>query len=298
MADERDPVTEDAHGEGPAPLPRAEGQGDEPTQRMPVDDPTSTFDPFADDDDDDTDDEVTRALPADGEATRALPADGEATRALPADGEATRQVTPQIWAARVPVPVEDAPLRDPSPAQWREESEPQERGGSLVRPAVITLIVLILLAMLGTGLWLIFKGSGRSSAPTPGTSATPSGIPAPTETGTDTDTPTAASTTVTGQVAVPDVVGQTEAAAGQLLTAKGLTYTVVRRSVAGADPGTVTAAQPGAGTMVGPGTRVTLIVAAAPTPAPTTPGPTTPGPTRSAQATPSRVPTSQPPANQ
>jgi hypothetical protein len=270
MADERDAVTEDAHGDGPAP-PSPVTPGDEATRRVPVDEPTSTFNPFADADEAD-------------DATRAIPAD-EATRAIPADAAATQRVTPQIWAARARVPVDDvAPVRDPAPAEWQGETDGEERTGSWVRPVVITLIALVLLAMLGTGLWLIFNGIGRLSTPTPGNTATPSGIPAPTPTATETATPTAQST-VAGQVPIPNLTGETEAAAKQQLTAMGLTYLVVRRSVAGATPGTVTATDPGAGTMVGAGTRVTLIVASAPAPA---------TPTRTTPPTPTRTPTKQP----
>ncbi|WP_203935507.1 PASTA domain-containing protein [Planosporangium mesophilum] len=264
-----------------------------------MDEPTSTFNPFDDDSDDDSDADESRTVPLDADATRPVASNGPAdetrpmtladeTRPMtPADADATRRVTPQIWAARAPVPVPDA-VPAPAPVGWREESAEAEPPGFWARPAVIALIVVILLAMLGTGLWLIFSGLGRPSVSTPATSATPSAAPAPTETASQPESQAespAPSATATGRVAVPDVVGQSEAAAREQLTAVGLTYTVTRRPVAGVSPGTVAATEPAAGTMVSAGSRVTLVVASAPTPAATT---------GTRTQTPTRPPTTQP----
>jgi hypothetical protein len=237
MSDERDRATEDR-------------QGDDATQRMPADEPTSTFDPFADDD-----------------------KDPGATRAMPAGDEATQKVTPQVWSARASVPVHDfEPVPGPAAAQWQEENADR----SWLRPVVIALVVLILLGMLGAGLWLIFSRLGGRSAPAPVITATTSGVPTPTGIPSATEAPTAPATTAVAQVPVPDVVGQSEAAAKQQLAAMGLSFTVSRRAASGVNPGTVTATQPGAGAMVPRGAQVTLIVAA------------TPAPTRSALPAPSR----------
>jgi serine/threonine-protein kinase len=89
-------------------------------------------------------------------------------------------------------------------------------------------------------------------------------------------------------VAVPGLVGQSEAAAKQQLIAKGLAFTVSRRAASGVNPGTVLATDPGAGAMVAVGSQVSLVVAAAPAPAPTTAAPTrraSPTPTPSATLT-------------
>jgi hypothetical protein len=265
MADERDPATED--------------HGHEATRRMPADEPTSTFNPFSDDDED-----------ADPEATRAMPADAEATRAMPADAEATRKVTPQIWAGRASVPLNDPePVPGPTAAQWQEETAGEDVDGSWLRPVAIAVVVLILLAMLGTGLWLIFNRSGGPSAPAPGITATASGIPTPTGTPTapTTTAPTTTAPTAAAQVAVPDLVGQSEAVAKQQLTAMGLAFTVTRRAGSGVNPGTVLATEPGAGARVAAGSQVTLVVAAAPAPTTAAPSKTAP-PTR--PVSPSAVP--------
>jgi hypothetical protein len=293
MADERDPAAEDSHR-------------DDATGRTPVDEHTSRFDPFTDDDhDDDADIETTRAMPADGDATRAMPADGEVTRAMPVDGDATRampadaevtqKVAPHVWAARAAVPLSGPEtVSGPVPAQWQEGIGDENADRSWLRPVVIALVVLILLAMLGIGLWLIFNRSGGRSAPAPGVTVTPSGIATPTATLPATETPaapTTAPTTAVTQVAVPDLVGQSEASAKQQLTAKGLAFTVSRRAASGVNAGTVIATEPGPGAMVAPGTQVTLVVAAAPaatTPTPARSPSTSPRPTASPSA--SRVP--------
>ncbi|MGC9666951.1 PASTA domain-containing protein [Planosporangium sp. 12N6] len=280
-------MDEDARDDGRVPSSR-DAQGGEATRPMPGGEPTSTFDPFADDH---AENEATRRLPDDPGTTRPMPTGDEATRRLPAD-EATRRVTPQIWAARVPAPVEDVPVRDQVPQEWEQESGPPERDRAWVRPVVITVVVAILLAMLGTGLWLIFTAFGRPSTPVPGFSVTPSGTPVPSVTAPATEAPTSApptaataTATAPAQVGVPDLAGQSEASAKERLTGMGLTYTVIRRFTAGVAPGTVTATQPGAGTMVGPGTRVTLIVAAPPAATPTPTRTATPAPTASSPPT-------------
>jgi hypothetical protein len=300
MADERNPATDDRAASDQVPPSPAGGAPRGAAED--ADQHTSTFDPFADDDDDDDgaagrpgDDatvavpaggDATRAMPAADDATRAMPADEGATQAVPADGDATQRVAPHIWAARVHVPPADvAPAPQPA-TQWPEGyGEPGYGGGerSWLRPAVIALVVLILLAMLGTGLWLIFNRTDTRQAPvpaipapasgnaTPSATATVSATPTQTATGTPTASPTSQATatptptpTAAAAVAVPNLVGQTEAEAKRQLTAKGLTYQVTRRTTTGAPAGTVIATEPGSGSMVAKGTQVILTVAQAP----------------------------------
>jgi PASTA domain len=316
--------------------PDAAGEPDEATRRMPADEPTSAYDPFEEADSGDVrdaSDDNVRAGPGPdsaGDATRPMRPDDEATTrpmrpeeattqrvpdsdrtaAMPADSELTRRVQPHVWAARVPVPPEDVPPpmpaadipppREPAPPRWQGEDGEDEPDRSWVRPVVITLVVVILLAMLGTGLWLIFNRPGGPSTPAPGLppAPTPSAVPTPTATASPTGTATATgtapttgapappppptTTAATARVSVPDLVGASEASAEQQLTAMGLTYTVARRTTSGAQPGTVIGTEPGPGAVVDKGSQVLLIVAAAPpTQAPGTPTPTpTPTPTR------------------
>ncbi|NJC68787.1 PASTA domain-containing protein [Planosporangium thailandense] len=283
MADERDEATEN-------------DRRDEATRRMSADDPTSTFDPFADDDDVDADLASTQALPPDVGSTQALPHDFASTRPMPEDLESTRPMSanghgtppqePGVWAARASVPVAADPVPAPEPPPWQEEFGAERSDRSWLRPVLIALVVLVLLAMLGTGLWLIFNHVAGRSAPTTVVPATATAASSSTATAPASQAPPAAPTTAPtaatpDQIAVPDVVGQSEGAARQQLAAYGLTATVARRVTGGAAPGTVIATDPGAGTMVAAGSRVTLVVAAAPVPAPTTA-------TRSASPTPAR----------
>jgi PASTA domain len=263
------------------------------------------------------------ATVADSDATVVTPADAtsrlppsDATTRLPAS-DATRRVTPLIWAARVQVPPEDvAPVREPVPVEWQPATGSRSgdtgadgdgaddgAGGSRLRPMMIPLIVVVLLAMLGTGLWLIFNRSsnGTGLTPTPIASTVASDTAAPTDTDlasetaapTDTATateapsPTGVPTTVAptttqlpapppatptaGLVAVPDVVGDPVTDAERQLTAKGLTYRVV-----GGRDGTVVTTRPRAGTMVARGTEVVLVVVGGtPSPSPDANAPAT-----------------------
>jgi cytoskeletal protein RodZ len=176
----------------------------------------------------------------------------------------------------VPIDAEPAPVR--APAEW-EELRDERPDRSWLRPVLLAVVVLALLGILGAGLWLIFNGVGNRPGPAPVIPVTSAGVSGPTQSA----PPTEAPTTAPAQVSVPDVVGQSESAARQQLTAQGLTVSVSRRTTSGVNPGTVIATDPGAGQVVDAGAQVTLIVAAAPAPAPTTPSPTP-----SARPTPSR----------
>ena len=90
-----------------------------------------------------------------------------------------------------------------------------------------------------------------------------------------------------GKVAVPNVVGQTEAAARAALTNAGFDPVVVTQESATDTAGTVLAQSPTAGTLLQQGRTVTITVATAPTPSPTP----TPTATPTATATPTPTPT-------
>jgi PASTA domain len=205
----------------------------------------------------------------------------------------TQRVTPQIWAARVPIRPDDvAPVREPVPPEWEqpeEEPQPAEPGSAesrpAVHPAVLGLVIVVLLAMLGTGLWLIFHRSTATPVSVPSLPPVASAPPTPADTATAADTgtptqqPTPTAPTPTGVpttapatatqapapppppsspalVAVPDgLVGLRVQDAERRLTAAGLTYTVV-----GLRAGKVTATSPESGTTVPRGSQVTLVV--------------------------------------
>src|SRR5262249_41669959 len=60
------------------------------------------------------------------------------------------------------------PLREAVPAEWPpepggdlgDETGDQVGDRSVLRPVLLTLVVVVLLGMLGTGLWLIFNRAG------------------------------------------------------------------------------------------------------------------------------------------
>jgi len=195
-------------------------------------------------------------------------ASGADTTILPPTSGTGEPPETDRWTARAGVP----PAEQAVPQQWQE---PEAEPGADRRwwaPALIGLLALLLLAMLGLGVWLIARsrdtpGPGPSASATPSTGAPSSAPP--------TSAPPSASPSVVA-VAVPPLVGLKLADAQLLLSDRNLKSTVEERVDAGATPGTVLEASPAPGTMVAPGTTVKLIVAKAP-PAPTTPAPTTPG---------------------
>src|SRR5690242_10750938 len=115
--------------------------------------------------------------PADG-ADKPAPLDETRLDGRPVDaGDApTEVVAPAAggWSAR-------AAVRPPGAAgaateeEWHDEGEP---GGERpwLRPVVVALVAVVLLALLGTGVWLILRNSNSGSGPgvTPSASAAPS----------------------------------------------------------------------------------------------------------------------------
>jgi PASTA domain len=217
--------------------------------------PTRPFDPSAA--------EETAPLPPPGVAAAPL----DPTRTFPAaDGDPTEP--PDRWSATAVVPP-----RGPVPAtqsQYWVETEPEAPPGSRgpwLAPVLIAIVALVLLALLGTGVWLIVKS--RQGGPP---AAQPSSVPAttlisspattapPTTAAPTTRAPT---TTAPAQVGVPPVEGLTENQARVRLVAAGLRVQVVRQ-VDQAPPGTVLGTDPPAGTQVAAGTVVRLFVAVAP----------------------------------
>jgi hypothetical protein len=233
--------------------------------------------------------------PSGPDATTAIPAADATARiqgGMTGSGQQpTQRVTPRIWAARVPIAPDDvAPVREGAPPEWEqpsgEELRPDATGDRPpLHPAVLTLIVVALLAMLGTGIWLIFHRSAAAPVPVPSLPPVASAAPTPADTATATDTappadkatpteaptPTGAPTTAPAptqapapppppttqaMVAVPKgLVGSRVNDAERKLTAVGLTYQVV-----GLPTGRVTATRPEEGTMVPRGSQVMLVV--------------------------------------
>jgi hypothetical protein len=202
-----------------------------------------------------------------------------------------------LWSGR-------AEVRPPRPGQggdytgtlpadegWDGEPPGREPRGKWWSPIVIGIAVLVLVALLGWGVWLIAKSAGSDSGtPTPTATATTT-APAttrPTTEPTTESTTTQATTEPTGPAAVtvPACKGLSSADARQALDRTGLAYRLRFVTSTDADPGTVIDCDPAEGEQVPPDTKVTLIIAAAPSSSPSasaTPSTTAPTDTNGGQ---------------
>ncbi|MFJ8833305.1 PASTA domain-containing protein [Micromonospora aurantiaca] len=259
--------------------------------------------------------DATRALPrnaagADADATRAMPRnpgeeDVEATRAMPRNaGDATRPLpggpagqagpegpggprrpldatAPQepvgAWSGRAGVP-------PPRPASYPEPGGEyygdEQAGRRWWMPILLGVLALLLLGLIGVGVWLALRAADRNSdpgPPVPSISAQTSAAPtsaAPTSAAPSSSPPsTPPATTAPVEVPMPPLVGLPEAAARAALDRLDLDYRVQRRA-SDRPAGTVISTDPEAGYPVGEDDRVTIVVAV---PAPPTSGPSTPG---------------------
>ncbi|MCZ7478423.1 MULTISPECIES: PASTA domain-containing protein [unclassified Micromonospora] len=254
--------------------------------------------------------DVTRAMPRDAaghdaDATRALPRnageeDVEATRAMPRNaGDAARplpggpagQAGPEgpggprrpldataaqepvgAWSGRAGVP-------PPRPAGYPEPGGEyygdEQAGRRWWMPILLGILALLLLGLIGVGVWLALRAADRNSdpgPPVPSISAQTSA--APTSAAPSSSPPsTAPATTAPAEVPMPPLVGLPEAAARAALDRLDLDYRVQRRA-SDRPAGTVISTDPEAGYPVGEDERVTIVVAV---PAPPTSGPSTPG---------------------
>ncbi|MBO4143548.1 PASTA domain-containing protein [Micromonospora tulbaghiae] len=257
----------------------------------------------------DPDADATRAMPRDtagedAEATRAMPRnaageDVEATRAIPRDaGDATRPLpggpagqggsrrpldatAPQepvgAWSGRAGVPP-PRPAGYPEPGgEWYGD---EQAGRRWWMPILLGILALLLLGLIGAGVWLALRAADRDSdpgPPVPSISAQTSAAPttaAPTSAAPSSSPPsTPPATTAPVEVPMPPLVGLPEAAARAALDRLDLDYRVQRRA-SDRPAGTVISTDPEAGYPVGEDDRVTIVVAV---PAPPTNGPSTPG---------------------
>jgi hypothetical protein len=187
-----------------------------------------------------------------------------------------------------------AEVRPPRPGQggdfttgdWDPTPPQREPQGKWWTPIVVGIVVLVLLALLGWGVWLIVQASqkGDNGSPAPATTS----AAAPEQTGPTTTPPTTQTTTTpattepTGpkEVTVPALKGLSSAEARQALDRTGLAYRLRFVTSADAPAGTVIDSDPAEGQQVPSDTTVTLIIAAAPSsPATPTTTPTTTPPT-------------------
>jgi hypothetical protein len=132
-------------------------------------------------------------------------------------------------------------------------------------PIVVGIVVLVLLAALGWGLYLIVQNSGGSTTPTTPVSAAPHQVTATTASALASTEPTTepattvATTEPTTEVTIPALRGLALADAQAALGRTGLRWRVIEHAD-DAPAGTVIDSDPAEGQEVPPATRVTLVV--------------------------------------
>jgi PASTA domain-containing protein len=272
-----------------------------PGRRRPADDSTRYQAPAGNDDDrtqvapSASDDDRTRVGPsaADDDRTRVAPSasDDDRTRVQPGAATDPTVVKPGARppdATSVMPPVEGGPAwsgraevraPQPGPAKYQQVTDwpaapvPQ-RNDRWWMPILVGIIVLVLLAALGWGIYLIVQNAGKNDSPAP--AATTSAPPAPTTTAAATETtepttqptttePTTAATTTdptASAVAIPALKGLSVADAKAALKGVGINSTHVIYRPSDAEPDTVFDSDPEEGQEVPPDTRVTLLVSA------------------------------------
>ncbi|WP_160165785.1 PASTA domain-containing protein [Actinoplanes sp. OR16] len=178
-------------------------------------------------------------------------------------------------------------MRPPRPGTEFYESDwadarPEESQGRWWAPIAVGSAALVLLGLLGYGIAVILQTSGDSTetpATTPATVATTEArtTPATTEptSAAASPSPTLSTTQATtepvdAEVTVPALRGMPVADAQAALQRTGLTFRVIRRE-SDAEPGTVIDSDPPEGSVVTSDTRITLVVAVAPTSSPASP---------------------------
>ncbi|MFG1718548.1 PASTA domain-containing protein [Micromonospora chalcea] len=265
----RDPAGEDA--DATRALPRNASADPDATAAMPRDVGAEDVD-------------ATRAMPrnaAGSDATRAMPPDaGDATRPLPGgpSGRPLDATTPQepvgAWSGRAGVPP-PRPAGYPEPGgEWYGD---EQAGRRWWMPILLGILALLLLGLIGVGVWLALRAADQDSDPgtvpsaVPSTSAQTSA--APTSAAPSSSPPSTPPTTEAVEVPMPPLVGLPEAAARAALDRLDVDYRVQRRA-SDRPAGTVISTDPEAGYPVGEDDRVTIVVAV---PAPPTAGPSTPG---------------------
>ncbi|HEY3008785.1 MAG TPA: PASTA domain-containing protein [Micromonosporaceae bacterium] len=283
-------------GEGPADDTRPSAD------QQPILDETSEFDPFAEVDESEPGrasgeagaggpaPDETAAFPGAGMApgsrggdeTAAFPRGDETTAfsrgdetavVPPGDQTAVLRPAQASWSGRAGVP--PGGVREGTPADW--EGRDLGEDGHWWLPIVIGVVALLLLGVLGLGIWLAARNSNdrpatpatpATSAPVAPTSAATSSVPTTTPA-----RPTPSKTTAAVSVVVPQLAGLDEATARAILDDLQLQARTQTRQSDTVRAGRVIETEPAAGDSVPPGTQIILIVATAP---PTTAPPTTP----------------------
>jgi hypothetical protein len=263
---------------------------DQERRRDPRVDETRQFQPFDDDEEDGT--PVGGIHPEGGPRSSDIPAADGTQRMPPTPPDDATVVTPrgperdgtsvmppvQDWATEEPAWAGRAAVRPPrsadygtTAADWDAVPPPEEEPrGKWWMPIVIGIVALLLLALLGWGIYLIVQNSDEGAgtpAPEPSVSAPATTEPTTTATTTGpttepTTTPPTTEPTETA-VTVPALVGLSQQEAQQALDRRGLNYRLIFRTSDNAPAGTVIDSDPAEGQEVPPDTQVTLVIATA-----------------------------------
>jgi hypothetical protein len=246
--------------------------------RVPGADDTAAYDPVRDDDTavyggqdathryDRLDDETQQyGGTAEQPTVRQPPYPDDRTAQIPPGQDNT------AWAGRAGVPP-PAPPRGPGQTEWAEPEDPDQRRWWM--PILLGVLALVLIAVIAFGLWLLLRDDGANPEPTPSPTAAPTSV-VPTTAAPTTAAPTTAAPTSAAAIAVPPVIGRTEAEARSLLDGAGLQPRL--EFVESDQPaGTVVDADPQPGSQVAPDSTVTLFISEGPPPTSAPPPPPPP----------------------
>jgi hypothetical protein len=207
----------------------------------------------------------------------------------PPQMDATSVLPPaRDWSAQDAAWAGRAEVRPPRPGQadygagsdW-DAVPPAEPRGKWWMPILVGIVALILLGLLGWGIYLITQDEDADETPGPAASVSAPAAPiettGPTTTAPTTTPPTTEPTESTNpaEVTVPALVGLSRADAQEALQRRGLRFRVISRP-SDATPGNVIDSDPAEGQKVPADTQVTLVIAAERTTTPTTSPTTTP----------------------
>ncbi|AGL13552.1 PASTA domain-containing protein [Actinoplanes sp. N902-109] len=253
-------------------------------------DDTGEFFPFRGEDEKERGNQPNDGPRKSDDETRILP-----SAASPED-EATRVYAPvrsgawaeedEIWEGRAGV---RAPQPDETRTDWTSIS-PEEPRGRWWTPILVGILALVLLALLGWGIYLILQSHGNDGENSPAPAVTSAAVPSPEPTATTTTPkteapstpPTTVPTTTTttaaappSDVTIPALRGLSLDEARTALNRKNLNYRLRYVPSTDAPPGTIIGSDPAEGQQVPGDTIINLIIASEPTATATTPPPAT-----------------------
>ena len=196
-----------------------------------------------------------------------------------------RAPLPPAWSGRAGVPP-PRPAGYPEPGtEWYAE---EQAGRRWWMPILLGILALLLIALIGVGVWLALRAArpGRHAVPVAHAAHRPAPRRPPPRRPRPRRAPAAdhaADHQAAARVPMPPLVGLPEAAARAILDRLGVDYRVETRT-SDRPAGTVIETDPAAGELISEGDQVTLVVAEAAAPT-TGAGTPTPEPTATATAT-------------